>query len=72
MLLLAVSVSFLVQLSLIYVPFLQSVFQTQALSLRDLSVLLVLGGCSMSIHEWRRRYERKQLVEEAWTNAQVV
>ncbi|BGO99168.1 Calcium-transporting ATPase 1 [Rhodotorula toruloides] len=72
MLLLAVSVSFLVQLSLVYVPFLQSVFQTQALSLRDLSVLLVLGGCSMSIHEWRRRYERKQLVEEAWTNAQVV
>ncbi|GAA5997171.1 Ca(2+)/Mn(2+)-transporting P-type ATPase PMR1 [Rhodotorula paludigena] len=72
MLLLAVSVSFVVQLSLVYIPFLQSVFQTQALSLRDLSVLLTLGGCSMAIHEWRRRFERKQLIEEAWTNSQVV
>ena len=72
MLLLAVGVSFVVQLSLVYVPFLQSVFQTQALSGRDLGVLLLLGGCSMAVHEWRRRYERRTLVEEAWTNAQVV
>lgn len=72
MLLLAVSISFLVQLSFIYVPFLQSIFQTQALSVRDLSVLLLLGGCSMTIHEWRRRYERKQLVEEAWSSSQIV
>jgi Ca2+-transporting ATPase len=72
MLLLAVSASFLVQLSLIYIPFLQSVFQTQALSGRDLTVLLLLGGCSMSIHEWRRRWERKNAREEAWTQAQNV
>ncbi|BGP12439.1 High affinity Ca2+/Mn2+ P-type ATPase-like protein [Rhodosporidiobolus nylandii] len=72
MLLLAVSVSFLVQLSLIYLPFLQSVFQTQALSLRDLMVLLLLGGCSMSVHEWRRRWERRTALEEAWTSSQVV
>ncbi|GAA5998595.1 hypothetical protein JCM5350_005059 [Sporobolomyces pararoseus] len=72
MLLLAVSVSFLVQLSLIYIPFLQSVFQTQALSMRDLTVLLVLGGCSMSIHEWRRRWERRTAQEEAWSSAQAV
>ncbi|GAA5908101.1 Ca(2+)/Mn(2+)-transporting P-type ATPase PMR1 [Sporobolomyces salmoneus] len=72
MLLLAVSVSFLVQLSLIYIPFLQSVFQTQALSMRDLTVLLVLGGCSMSIHEWRRRWERKTAQDEAWSSAQAV
>ncbi|GAA5909288.1 hypothetical protein JCM6882_003789 [Rhodosporidiobolus microsporus] len=72
MLLLAVSVSFLVQLSLIYIPFLQSVFQTQALSLRDLTVLLLLGGCSMSVHEWRRRYERRTLLDEAWSSSQVV
>ncbi|GAA5981415.1 hypothetical protein JCM10908_004102 [Rhodotorula pacifica] len=72
MLLLAVSVSFLVQLSFIYIPFLQSIFQTQALSFRDLSVLLLLGCASMTIHEWRRRFERKQLVEEAWTSAQIV
>ncbi|GAA5870406.1 hypothetical protein JCM16303_001993 [Sporobolomyces ruberrimus] len=72
MLLLAVSASFLVQLSLIYIPFLQSVFQTQALSLRDLTVLLVLGGCSMSIHEWRRRWERKTVQEETWSLQQAV
>lgn len=72
MLLLAVSVSFLVQLSFIYIPFLQSIFQTQALSFRDLSVLLLLAGASMTIHEWRRRFERKQLVEEAWSSAQLV
>ncbi|GAA5898248.1 hypothetical protein JCM8208_000195 [Rhodotorula glutinis] len=72
MLLLAVGTSFVVQLSLVYVPFLQSVFQTQALSARDLGVLLLLGACSMAVHEWRRRYERRTLVEEAWTNAQVV
>jgi len=72
MLLLAVSVSFLVQLSLVYLPFLQSVFQTQALSMRDLTVLLLLGGCSMSIHEWRRRWERRTAQEEAWSSAQAV
>ncbi|BGP44437.1 High affinity Ca2+/Mn2+ P-type ATPase-like protein [Rhodotorula kratochvilovae] len=72
MLLLAVSISFVVQLSLVYLPPLQSVFQTQALSLRDLSVLLLLAGCSMAVHEWRRRYERRTLLEEAWTSAQVV
>ncbi|GAA5867878.1 hypothetical protein JCM3774_004708 [Rhodotorula dairenensis] len=72
MLLLAVSLSFLVQLSFIYIPFLQSIFQTQALSFRDLSVLLLLAGASMTIHEWRRRFERKQLVEESWSSAQIV
>lgn len=72
MLLLAVSVSFLVQLSLVYIPWLQSVFQTQALSLRDLTVLLLLGGCSMSVHEWRRRFERRSLLDEAWSSSQVV
>ncbi|GAA5972699.1 hypothetical protein JCM11641_002980 [Rhodosporidiobolus odoratus] len=72
MLLLAVSISFLVQLSLIYLPFMQSVFQTQALSMRDLTVLLLLGGCSMSVHEWRRRWERREVAEEAWSSSQVV
>ncbi|GAA6002801.1 hypothetical protein JCM10207_007689 [Rhodosporidiobolus poonsookiae] len=72
MLLLAVSASFVVQLSLVYLPVLQSVFQTQALSLRDLTVLLVLGGCSMSLHEWRRRYERRVQLDEAWSSSQAV
>ncbi|SCV67919.1 BQ2448_40 [Microbotryum intermedium] len=72
MLLMTVGTSFLVQLSLIYVPFLQAVFQTEALSLRDLSVLLMLGAASMSLHEVRRRWERKNMVEEMWRNAQTV
>jgi len=66
MLLTTVSISFLAQLSLVYVPLLQRVFQTEALSLRDLTVLLLLGGCSMSLHEMRRRYERKEAAEEIW------
>ncbi|KAG8856161.1 High affinity Ca2+/Mn2+ P-type ATPase-like protein [Serendipita sp. 405] len=59
MLLITVSTSFLVQLTLIYVPFMQSVFQTVALRARDLSTLLVLAGISMGLHEMRRRWERK-------------
>lgn len=72
MLLTTVSISFLVQLSLVYVPFLQAVFQTEALSFRDLTVLLLLGGCSMSLHEVRRRWERREAVDEVWTEQQSV
>ncbi|KAB5589514.1 ATPase, Ca++ transporting, type 2C, member 2 [Ceratobasidium theobromae] len=59
MLLTTVSVSFLVQLAFIYFPLFQSVFQTEALAVHDLSVLLCLGGVSMGLHELRRRWERK-------------
>ncbi|KAJ8462573.1 hypothetical protein ONZ51_g10808 [Trametes cubensis] len=59
MLVTTVSTSFVVQLALIYVPFLQSVFQTEALSLFDLCTLLALGAVSASLHEARRQYERK-------------
>ncbi|KAI8971019.1 calcium-transporting ATPase [Trametes punicea] len=58
MLVTTVSTSFLVQLALIYVPVLQSVFQTEALSLFDLCTLLALGAISATLHEARRRYER--------------
>ncbi|CAE7208909.1 unnamed protein product [Rhizoctonia solani] len=59
MLLATVSISFLVQLGFIYIPLFQSVFQTEALAVHDLSVLLCLGGVSMGLHELRRRWERK-------------
>lgn len=72
LLLLTVSISFLAQLSLIYVPFLQSVFQTEALSFRDFSVLLTIAGCSMSLHELRRRWERTQAQDEMWVSQQTV
>lgn len=59
LLLFTVSVSFIVQLTLIYVPFMQAVFQTEALRARDLSTLLLLAGTSFILHELRRRYERR-------------
>ena len=71
MLLLTVSISFAVQLSLIYIPFLQAIFQTEALSLRDLSVILTLGTCSATCHEVRRRWERKKIMEEMWSEMEV-
>ncbi|KAG7093836.1 hypothetical protein E1B28_007475 [Marasmius oreades] len=58
MLMATVSISAITQLGLVYVPLMQSVFQTAALSLQDLSVLFVLAGMSFALHEIRRRWER--------------
>ena len=58
MLLVTVSVSFISQLTVIYVPFMQAIFQTQALRSKDLGILLGLAGTSFGMHEMRRRYER--------------
>jgi P-type Ca2+ transporter type 2C len=59
MLLVTVSTSFFVQLTLIYVPFMQAVFQTEALRARDLSTLLLLAATSAGLHETRRRWEKQ-------------
>ncbi|KAG8930042.1 High affinity Ca2+/Mn2+ P-type ATPase-like protein [Tulasnella sp. 418] len=59
MLLTTVSISFLVQLALIYVPFMQTIFQTEGLALHDLVTLLMLAFTSLCLHEGRRRYERR-------------
>lgn len=64
MLFLTVTVSFVAQLALIYVPLLQHIFQTEALSFRDLFVLLGLGATSFTLHEARRWWERKVAKEE--------
>jgi Ca2+-transporting ATPase len=58
MLVTTVSISFIVQLALVYVPFMQAIFQTESLRWRDLFILLALAGTSMGLHEGRRRYER--------------
>lgn len=58
MLLTTVSISFVTQLGLIYVPFMQAIFQTASLDLEDLFMLLTLAAVSMVLHEGRRRYER--------------
>ncbi|KAL5504481.1 PMR1 [Sanghuangporus vaninii] len=58
MLVTTVLTSFLVQLTLIYVPMMQKVFQTEALSGVDMGTLVVLGATAFVCHEARRRYER--------------
>ena len=55
-----VSISALTQLALVYVPFLQAIFQTAALSRRDLGVIVLLAGTSFTLHEIRRRWERSK------------
>ena len=69
MLLTTVSVSFIVQLTLIYVPFMQSIFQPAALDLDDLATLLGLGCLSAGLHELRRRYERSKNAELTYAHA---
>jgi Ca2+-transporting ATPase len=64
MLILTVSVSFICQIALIYVGPLQHVFQTEALSARDLLMLLGLGATSMLAHEGRRWWERGEVAKE--------
>lgn len=64
MLFLTVTISFLCQLALIYIPLLQHVFQTEALGARDLFMLLGLAATSMGAHEVRRWWERKIVAEE--------
>ena len=59
MLFLTISISFLCQLALIYAAPLQHIFQTEALSARDLFMLLGLAATSMGLHEGRRWWERK-------------
>lgn len=58
MLVSTVSVSLLVLLALVYVPFMQAVFQTEALASGDLMTLVLLAATSFLLHEGRRRYER--------------
>ena len=64
MLMITVGVSFVVQIALVYVPFLQAVFQTEALALADLSTLLMLAATAFTLHEARRRYERHLNADE--------
>jgi Ca2+-transporting ATPase len=64
MLVVTVSISAITQLGLVYVSFMQAVFQTEALPVSDLGMVVGLAGTSMVLHELRRRYERRIAVEE--------
>lgn len=56
----AVGCSLLGQLAVIYVPFLQSVFQTEGLSLTDLLLLSVLASTVLLVDETRKYLRRKK------------
>jgi Ca2+-transporting ATPase len=60
MLLTTVGMSLFTQLTLIYFPPLQGIFQTTALGFNDLVLLIFIAGISFSAHEARRRWERNQ------------
>ncbi|KAF9003450.1 calcium ATPase [Hymenopellis radicata] len=51
MLVTTVSVSAITQPCLVYVPVMQSIFQTEGLRMADLAMILVLAGCSFAMHE---------------------
>jgi Ca2+-transporting ATPase len=70
MLVATVSASFAAQLALVYIPLLQAVFQTEALSLRDLFMVLSLAGSSFAAHEIRRRWERKR-ERDGWRGGEM-
>lgn len=63
-LLLTCSASFLSLLGLIYIPWMQGVFQTEALASADLLRVLGMGAGSLALHEGRRVWERKREREE--------
>jgi Ca2+-transporting ATPase len=60
MLLVTVSVSFLTQLTLVYVPFMQAIFQTEGLNSTDMRTVGALAVVSWVLHEGRRIWERRQ------------
>lgn len=67
-LLTTVSISFITQLALVYVGFMQAIFQTDSLSGRDLGIILGLAITSFALHEARRWYERKIDAEETYVS----
>ena len=59
------------QLLVIYLPFLQSVFQTEAIGLADIIQLVVLASTVFWVDEgrkwWGRRISRgRETIEEKW------
>jgi Ca2+-transporting ATPase len=55
--------------ALVYVPFMQAIFQTEALPMDDLLLLLALAASSFTLHESRRRYERTLNQRETYVTA---
>lgn len=68
MLVTTVSVSFLVQLALVYVPFMQAIFQTDALGGKDILTILLIAATSFVLHEGRRHFERTVQSDGTYAN----
>lgn len=68
MLVTTVSISFFVQLALVYVPFMQAIFQTDALGGKDILTILLIATTSFVLHEGRRRFERTVQSNETYAN----
>jgi Ca2+-transporting ATPase len=56
----AVSLTFLLQLAVIYLPFLQDLFETTALSAGDLLLSLALGSIIFWVVELKKWFVRRQ------------
>ncbi|KAH8827830.1 Ca-transporting ATPase [Flagelloscypha sp. PMI_526] len=59
MLIVTVGISAITQFTLIYVPFMQSIFQTAPLGQIDMALILLLVACSFTLHQLRRTWERR-------------
>lgn len=69
MLITTVSISFITQLALIYVGFMQKIFHTAPLGGGDLGIILGLAMGSFWVHEGRRWYERRLDRDEVWVGS---
>ncbi|ANB14427.1 Ca(2+)/Mn(2+)-transporting P-type ATPase PMR1 [Sugiyamaella lignohabitans] len=65
----AVGFSLLGQMAVIYVPFFQAIFQTEALYLSDLILLIALSSSVLIVDEIRKHYVRKNEWMSRYSNA---
>jgi Ca2+-transporting ATPase len=64
----AVALTFALQLSTIYVPFMQKIFKTEALSLRDLAIALALSTVvfwAVEVEKWVKRRQDVKMAAAA-------
>ena len=69
MLITTVSISFITQIALIYVGFMQKIFHTAPLGSGDLGIIVGLAMMSFWLHEGRRWYERRLDRDEVWVGS---
>lgn len=69
---LAVGLSLVGQLAVIYVPFLQAIFQTEALSLGDLIYLVLITSSVLIVDEARKYYSRKRKLMSGGTTSTYI